>query len=183
MICLTRNCEAWRVIALISMKGHWWTHMSLSIIFYQPETKGFRSCDRKLSPPTDSKSLWLPALLESESCSVVSDSLQPPYSPWNSPGQNTGVGSRSLLQGIFPTQGLNPGLLHCRQILYQLSHQGSPRILECSLFLLQWIFPTQELNQGLLHCRRFFNSWATGKTQEYWAFLSLLQGIFPIQET
>ena len=51
------------------------------------------------------------------------------YSPWNSPGQNTGVGSLSLLQGIFPTQGSNPGLLHCRQILYQLSHQGNPRIL------------------------------------------------------
>ena len=48
-----------------------------------------------------------------------------PYSPWNSPGQNTGVGSLSLLQGIFPTQGSNPGLLHCRQILYQLSHKGS----------------------------------------------------------
>ena len=48
------------------------------------------------------------------------------YSPWNSPGQNTGVGSRSLLQGIFPTQGSNPGFPHCRQILYQLSHQGSP---------------------------------------------------------
>ena len=42
------------------------------------------------------------------------------YSLWNSPGQNTGVGSLSLLQGIFPTQGLNPGLLHCRQILCQL---------------------------------------------------------------
>ena len=52
------------------------------------------------------------------------------YNPWNSPGQNTGLGSLSLLQGIFPTQGLNPGLLHCRQILYQLSHKGSPRILE-----------------------------------------------------
>ena len=52
------------------------------------------------------------------------------YSPWNSPGQNTGVGSLSLLQGIFPTQGLNPGLLHWRQILYQMSHKGSPRILE-----------------------------------------------------
>jgi len=39
---------------------------------------------------------------------------------------NTGVGSLSLLQGIFPTHGLNPGLLHCRQILYQLSHQESP---------------------------------------------------------
>ena len=42
----------------------------------------------------------------------------------------TGVGSLFLLQGIFPTQGLNPGLPHCRQILYQLSHKGSPRILE-----------------------------------------------------
>ena len=50
--------------------------------------------------------------------------------PWNSPGQNTGVGSLSLLQGIFPTQRLNPGLLHCRQILYQLSQEGSPRIFE-----------------------------------------------------
>ena len=60
---------------------------------------------------------------ELESCSVVSDSLGPRglYSPWNSPGQNTGVGSLSLLQGIFPTQGSNPGLPHCRQILYQLS--------------------------------------------------------------
>ena len=68
----------------------------------------------------------------SESCSVVSDSLQPHglHSPWNSPAQNTGVGSLSLLQGIFPTQGSNPGLLHWRRILYQLSHKGSPRILE-----------------------------------------------------
>ena len=47
------------------------------------------------------------------------------YSPWNSPDQNTGVGSLSLLQGIFPTQGSNPGFLHCRQIRYHLSHQGS----------------------------------------------------------
>jgi len=45
-------------------------------------------------------------------------------------GQNTGLGRFSLLQGIFPTQGSNPGLLHCRQILYQLSHKGSTRILE-----------------------------------------------------
>ena len=43
--------------------------------------------------------------------------------PWNSPGKNTGVGSHSLLQGIFPTQRQNPGLLHQRQILYHLSHQ------------------------------------------------------------
>ena len=52
------------------------------------------------------------------------------YSPWNSPGWNAGEGSLSLLQRIFPTHVLNPGLLHGRQILYQLSHQGSPRILE-----------------------------------------------------
>ena len=52
------------------------------------------------------------------------------YSPWNSPGQNTGVGRLSLLQGIFPTRGSSPGLPHCRWILYQLSHKGSPRILE-----------------------------------------------------
>ena len=51
-------------------------------------------------------------------------------SPWNSPGQKNGMGSCSLLQGIFPTQGSNPGLPHCRQILYQLSHKGSPGILE-----------------------------------------------------
>ena len=58
----------------------------------------------------------------------MSDSLQPHglYSPGNSPGQNTLVGSLSLLQGIFPTQELNSGLLHYRRILYQLSHKGSP---------------------------------------------------------
>ena len=48
------------------------------------------------------------------------------YSPWNSSGQNTGVGSLFLLQGIFPTQGSNSGFPHCRWILYQLSHKGSP---------------------------------------------------------
>ena len=58
-------------------------------------------------------------------CLTLCDSMD--CSPWNSPGQNTGVGSLSLLQGIFSTQGSNPGLLHCRRILYQLSHKGSPR--------------------------------------------------------
>ena len=71
------------------------------------------------------------------SCSVISDSLRPRglkptrlLRPWDSPGKNTGVGCHSLLQEIFPTQGLNPGLLHCRQTLYRLSHQGS---LECAI--------------------------------------------------
>ena len=68
----------------------------------------------------------------SESHSVMLNSLRIHgfYSPSNSPGQNTGTGSLFLLQGIFPTQGSNPGFPHCRQILYQLSHKGSPRILE-----------------------------------------------------
>ena len=69
---------------------------------------------------------------ESESRSVMSDSFRPcgPYSPQSPPGPTTGVGSLSLLQGIFPIQELNPGLPHCRRILYHLSLQGSPRILE-----------------------------------------------------
>ena len=64
--------------------------------------------------------------------SVVSNSLWPHglqptrlLPPWDSPGKTTGVGCHFLLQGIFPTQGLNPGLLHSRQTLLPLSHQGS----------------------------------------------------------
>ena len=71
------------------------------------------------------------------SCLAVFDSLWPLglqpsrlLCPWDSPGKKTGVGCYALLRGIFPTQGSNPGLLHCRGILYQLSHQRSPRILE-----------------------------------------------------
>ena len=62
-----------------------------------------------------------------QSCPTLCDPMD---CPWNSLGQNTGVGSLSLLQGIFPTQGLSPGVLHCRRILYQLSHKGSPRTLK-----------------------------------------------------
>ena len=86
---------------------------------------------REVWPPSEMAASFVLLLRQSESasCSVMSDCLRPQglYSPWNSLGQNTGVGSLSLLQGIFPTQGLNPGLPHCRQILYQLSHKGSPR--------------------------------------------------------
>ena len=79
-------------------------------------------------------------------------------SPWNSPGQNTGVGRLSLLQGIEPRSP------HCRQILYQLSHKGSPRILE-------WVaYPfsrgsSQPRNQTRVSCiaGRFFSNWASGK--------------------
>ena len=66
------------------------------------------------------------SIRQSESHSAASNSLRPhgPYSPWNSPGQNTGVGSYFILQGIFLTQESNPGLLHCRWILYQMSHHS-----------------------------------------------------------
>ena len=79
----------------------------------------------------------------------MSDSVRPRglYNPWNSPGQNTGVSSLSLLQGIFPTQGSNQGLLHCRRFLYQLSFQGS------LIFVLGDTQMCQELKaSSLLHC-------------------------------
>ena len=93
-----------------------------------------------------------------QSCATLSDPMisdsEIPFSPWNSPGKNSGVGSLCVLQGIFPTEGLNPGLPNFRWILYQTSHKGSPRILEAGSFsLLQQIFPTQESNWDLLHCR------------------------------
>ena len=102
------------------------------------------------------KMLWYLTFYQSESHSVMPNSLWPHrlYSRWNSPDQNTGVGGLSLLQGIFPTQGLNPGHPYCRQNLYQLSHQGSPRILEWAVHPFQQIFPTQESKQGLLYCRQ-----------------------------
>ena len=75
-----------------------------------------------------------------QSCLTLCDPMD--YTAWNSPGQNTGVGSLSLLQGIFPTQGSNPGLQHCKKILYQLSHQGS-------LKLGQWHIVGMLLSEGL----------------------------------
>jgi len=89
--------------------------------------------------------------------SAVSNSLWPHglYSPWNSPGQNTGVGSLSLLQGIFPTQGLNPGLPHCKADYLPAEPQGKPKTIGVdSLSLCQGIFLTQGLNPGLLHSRQ-----------------------------
>ena len=85
------------------------------------------------------------------------DSLQPHrlYSLWNSPGQNTGVGRLSLLQGIFPTQGSNPGLPHCKKILYQLSHQGSLTILEWVAYpFSRGSSQPRKTNGGLPRCRR-----------------------------
>ena len=109
------------------------------------------------TPNPRSEYEWL-----SESCSVMSDSLRlhGVYSPWNFPDQNTGVGSLCLLQGIFPTQGFNPGLLHCRRILYQLSHKGSPRILEWVAYSFSRE-SSQPRNQTRVSCIAggFFTNW------------------------
>ena len=84
------------------------------------------------------------------------------YSPYNFPGRNAGVGNLSLLQGIFPTQGSNPGLPHYRQILYQLRHQGNPRILAWVAYTF-FIRSSQPRNWTGVSCiaGRFFTSWAT----------------------
>ena len=96
----------------------------------------------ELTEAEDIKEKW------SESRSVVSNSLWPHglYSPRNFPGQNTGVGSLSLLQAIFPAQESNPGLLHCRWLLYQLSHKGSPEDIK-----ERWQEYTEELYKKDLH--------------------------------
>ena len=100
------------------------------------------------------RKFWIEKLLLSTgrvlSHSAMSNSLGS-LCLWDSPGQNTGVDCHAFLQGIFLTQGWNPGLPHCRQILYRLSHQGSPRILE-------WIaYPFSRGSSWprnrLLHCR------------------------------
>ena len=99
------------------LNTNWWMILTITVKFL--------SLNVQICIVTD-KDAISPFLCESESRSVVSDSLQL-YSPWNSPSQNTGVGSLSFLQGFFPTQGWNPGLLHCRWILDRLSHQRSYR--------------------------------------------------------
>ena len=96
------------------------------------------------------------------------------YSPWNSLSQNTGVGSLSLLQEIFTTRGWNPGLLHCRQILYQLSHKESPRILKW----VAWPFSSGSSwpkNQTGVSCIAggFFTNWAIREALIYRCFFAL----------
>ena len=142
--------------------------------------------------------LWIAAGPRCESlrwwsrCSVVSSSLGPPglqparlLCPWDSPGKNPGVGCRFLLQGIFLTQESNPGLLHCRQIPYRLSCEGSPKIryefwilllfmkLNWKLFSPVWIFATPWIIQSMEFSGP--ENWVGSR--------SLLQGIFPTQRS
>ena len=81
--------------------------------------------------------------------------------PWNSPGKNTDVGCHSLLQGIFPTQVLNLGLPHCRQILYHLSHQGSLitalfiwKLTSKNIVLSKWINNGTSRQQDIIQCKK-----------------------------
>ena len=93
-----------------------------------------------------------------QSCPTLCD---PVGCPWDFPGQNTRVGSISLLQRIFSTQGFNPGLLHCRQILYQLSHKGSPRTLEWVAYPFSRGSSQPRNRTGVSRIAgRFFTNWA-----------------------
>ena len=107
--------------------------------------------DFKLDHATSSLTMFLLLLIALVKMKVlvkVSDSLHP-YGllcPWISPGTHTGVGCHSLLQGIFPTQRLNLDFLHCRKVLYHLSHQGRPIALVLkSKFLLMAYMAIYEL--------------------------------------
>ena len=92
--------------------------------------------------------------LVAQSCPTLCDLMdcRPGSSvPGDSPGKNTGMGCHALLQGIFPIQGLNPGLLHCRWIPEPPRKPKNTGV--DSIFLLQGLSPTQKSNWGLLHCR------------------------------
>ena len=109
-----------------------WLRLVGVFILFTPSVDWIRSADVMHGNLLYSKCTDLN--VESESRSVEYDSVTP-WTPWNSPDQNTGVGRLSLLQGIFPTQGSNRGLLHCRRILSQLSYQGSPLMKHpCSIY-------------------------------------------------
>ena len=90
--------------------------------------------------------------LAAQSCPTLCNPMDcsPPGSSvhGDSPRKNIRVGCHALLQGIFPTQGLNPGLPHCRQILYHLSHQGSPRILERVAYPFSRVLPNPGIKLG-----------------------------------
>ena len=90
------------------------------------------------------------------------------HSPQNSPGQNTGVGILYLLQANSPTQISNPGLPHCRWILYPLSHKGSPKILEWEAYPFS-SRSSRPRNWTRVSCIAdgFFTNWAIGEAQEW----------------
>ena len=108
---------------------------------------------------------WL-TLCSSMDCSPPGSSVYR-----DSPGKNNGVGCHALLQGIFPTQGLNPGLPHCRQILYHLIHQGSPKILEWAAYPF-FRGSSQPRNWTRVSCTAggFLTSWVHQYLKFIWLF-------------
>ena len=142
-----QKAKSHSVSTYLEVRGQIWTSYSWSLCIFPITLKA--------------KIKW------TSSCSVVSNSLQPHglYSPWNPLGQSTGPGSLSLLQGIFLTQGLNTGLQRCRQILYRLSHQESPRILEWVAYLFSKRSPQPRNRTKVSYIAgRFFTSWAIRET-------------------
>ena len=133
-------------------------HVLLLLAFHwkkctQPQLLLLAFLQEKLTQPQliakENKKCSLPCISESVSHSVMSESQQPHglqpdwfLCSWDSPGMNTGGGSHSLLQGIFPTEGSNLGIPYCKQILYHLSHQGSPILSMCVLCSVTLVFPT-----------------------------------------
>ena len=128
------------------------------------------------------------------SCSIVSNSLQSHelqparlLCPWDSPVKNTGVGCCTLLQGIFPTQGSNPGLLHCRQILYHLSYQDAKEST-CNVGdpgLISWRrvwFPTPVFLSGEFHGQTSlvgYSPWACKESDMTEKLTCIIRLIFP----
>ena len=102
------------------------------------------------------------AYLRLTHCDTMGCSLPGSSVHGGSPGNNTGLGCHVLLQGIFPTQGSNPGLSQCRRILYCLSHQRSPRIVEWVTYpFFRGSSPPRNWNRVFCIASGFFTSWAT----------------------
>ena len=137
----------WRHFLWIFWRFSGWVSLILTFFMYTMLHLVTHSC----------LTLWNP-----KDCSLPGSSVHE-----DSPGKNTGVGCHALLQGIFPTQGLNLGLPHCRWILYHLSHQGNPRILEWVAYLFSRgsLLPR---NQTKVSCiaDRFFFIWVTRDLME-----------------
>ena len=121
---------------------------------------------------------------ESESRSVTFDSLQPHGTslarilcPWNSPGKNAGVASQSLLQAIFPTQGLKPDLLHCRQ--ERKRERMTQAQKNCSHVFKDSIKPPK--STSYISFRVLFQCWLTASQAPGWKYASLI-GLYLNQE-
>ena len=153
---------------------------------------------KKLKRVTWNMFPWSLKVKFTQSCPTFCDS-HGLYSPWNFPGQNTGVGSRSLLQGIFLTQGSNPGLPRCKQILYQMTHPGSSDVYHDSFpclfpMLVTWkiVCRTSKSPSKICCClvakscltlwpHGLCSSWNSPVQKTGVGHLSLLQGIFLTQ--